>query len=59
MMMSSMLQSYQGPSDQSLRNNAVEGYSQVSRIGESGEFLLQHTPSLYVADDLNPPRFVQ
>jgi len=28
------LQSVQGPSDSSLRNNAVEGYTQVSRIGE-------------------------
>ena len=28
------LQSIQGPSDDSLRNNAVEGYTQVSRVGE-------------------------
>ena len=30
-----MLQSYQGPTDSALRSNAVEGYTQVSRIGES------------------------
>ena len=29
-----MLQSYQGPSDPMLRSNAVEGYTQVSRVGE-------------------------
>jgi len=29
-----MFQSFQGPTDSSLRSNAVEGYSQVSRIGE-------------------------
>ena len=34
MMVSPMLQSYQGPSDRALRSNAVEGYSQVSRVGE-------------------------
>lgn len=34
MMMNSMLQSYQGPSDPMLRSNAVEGYTQVSRVGE-------------------------
>lgn len=34
MMSTSMLQSYQGPSDPLLRSNAVEGYTQVSRIGE-------------------------
>jgi len=28
------LQSIQGPSDDMLRNNAVEGYTQVSRVGE-------------------------
>jgi len=28
-------QSYQGPTDSALRSNAVEGYTQVSRIGES------------------------
>ena len=35
MMISPMLQSYQGPTDSALRSNAVEGYTQVSRIGES------------------------
>ena len=35
MMVSPMLQSYQGPTDTALRSNAVEGYTQVSRIGES------------------------
>ena len=35
MMVSPMLQSYQGPTDSALRSNAVEGYTQVSRIGES------------------------
>jgi hypothetical protein len=35
MMISPMTQSYQGPTDTALRSNAVEGYSQVSRIGES------------------------
>ena len=34
-MVSSMVQSYQGPTDTALRSNAVEGYTQVSRIGES------------------------
>ena len=34
MMMSSALQSYQGPSDPLLRSSAVEGYTQVSRVGE-------------------------
>lgn len=34
MMATSMLQSYQGPSDPMLRSNAVEGYTQVSRVGE-------------------------
>ena len=34
MMTTSMLQSYQGPSDSLLRSNAVEGYTQVSRVGE-------------------------
>ena len=34
MMKTSMLQSYQGPSDPMLRSNAVEGYTQVSRVGE-------------------------
>ena len=34
MMMSSTLQSYQGPSDPMLRSSAVEGYTQVSRVGE-------------------------
>jgi len=34
MMTTSMLQSYQGPSDPMLRSNAVEGYTQVSRVGE-------------------------
>ena len=29
------LQSIQGPTDPMLRSNAIEGYSQVSRIGES------------------------
>ena len=35
MMVSPMVQSYQGPTDPALRSNAVEGYTQVSRIGES------------------------
>jgi hypothetical protein len=35
MMVSSMVQSYQGPTDTALRSNAAEGYTQVSRIGES------------------------
>ena len=35
MIVSPMLQSYQGPTDTALRSNAVEGYTQVSRIGES------------------------
>lgn len=30
-----MVQSYQGPTDTALRSNAAEGYTQVSRIGES------------------------
>ena len=34
MMMSTTLQSYQGPSDPMLRSSAVEGYTQVSRVGE-------------------------
>jgi hypothetical protein len=34
MMKTSMLQSYQGPSDPMLRSNAIEGYTQVSRVGE-------------------------
>jgi len=34
-MVSSMVQSYQGPTDTALRSNAAEGYTQVSRIGES------------------------
>ena len=34
-MVSPMVQSYQGPTDPALRSNAVEGYTQVSRIGES------------------------
>lgn len=33
-MKTSMFQSYQGPTDPMLRSNAVEGYTQVSRIGE-------------------------
>ena len=35
LIVSPMLQSYQGPTDSALRSNAVEGYTQVSRIGES------------------------
>ena len=34
MMKTSMLQAYQGPSDPMLRSNAIEGYTQVSRVGE-------------------------
>lgn len=34
MMKTSMLQAYQGPSDPQLRSNAIEGYTQVSRVGE-------------------------
>ena len=34
MMKTSMLQSFQGPSDPMLRSNAIEGYTQVSRVGE-------------------------
>ena len=34
MMATSMLQAYQGPSDPLLRSNAVEGYTQVGRVGE-------------------------
>lgn len=34
MMSTSMLQAYQGPSDPMLRSNAIEGYTQVSRVGE-------------------------
>ena len=29
-----MFQSIQGPTDSALRSNAVEGYTQVSRVGE-------------------------
>jgi hypothetical protein len=29
-----MFQSFQGPTDTNLRSNAVEGYTQVSRVGE-------------------------
>ena len=35
MQVSPFIQSYQGPTDSALRSNAVEGYTQVSRIGES------------------------
>jgi len=34
MMRTSMPQSYQGPSDPLLRSNAIEGYTQVGRVGE-------------------------